>query len=142
MCVCVYIHLQISISISMCTLSHFSYVQLFAILWTEACQVPLSMGFSRPESWNGLPCPPPGGLPDPRIKSVPLMSLALAGRFFITSTTWEGQSVSVSIYLSDMHILRSSPDPFSSLYQGFKAYEVIITDSTLTFRALFQVISS
>ena len=26
------------------------------------------MGFSRPEYWSGLPCPPPGGLPDPGIK--------------------------------------------------------------------------
>ena len=23
-----------------------------------------SMGFSRPEYWSGLPCPPPGGLPE------------------------------------------------------------------------------
>ena len=26
------------------------------------------MGFSRQEYWNGLPCPPPGNLPDPGIK--------------------------------------------------------------------------
>ena len=36
--------------------------------WIVARQVPLSMGFSRQEYWNGLPCPPPGALPDPRIK--------------------------------------------------------------------------
>ena len=36
--------------------------------WTVACQVPLSMGFSRQEYWSGLPCPPPGDLPDPEIK--------------------------------------------------------------------------
>ena len=29
-------------------------------LWMVACQVPLSMGFSRQEYWSGLPCPPPG----------------------------------------------------------------------------------
>ena len=34
-----------------------------AILWMVACQAPLSMGFSRQESWSGLPCPPPGDLP-------------------------------------------------------------------------------
>ena len=28
-----------------------------AILWTVACQAPLSMGFSRQEYWSGLPCP-------------------------------------------------------------------------------------
>ena len=26
------------------------------------------MGFSRQEDWSGLPCPPPGDLPNPRIK--------------------------------------------------------------------------
>ena len=26
------------------------------------------MGFSRPESWNGLPFPPPWDLPDPGIE--------------------------------------------------------------------------
>ena len=34
-------------------------------------------------------CPPPGDLPDPGIKPESLMSLALAGRFFTTGTTWE-----------------------------------------------------
>ena len=52
-----------------CVLSHFSCVWLFATLWTVACQAPLSTGFSRQEYWSGLPWPPPGDLPDPRIKS-------------------------------------------------------------------------
>ena len=29
---------------------------------------PLSMGFSRQEYWSGLPCPPPGDLPNPGIE--------------------------------------------------------------------------
>ena len=33
-----------------------------------AHQAPLSMGFSRQEYWSGLPCPPPGDLPDPGIE--------------------------------------------------------------------------
>ena len=49
-------------------LSYFSCVQLFATVWTVACQAPLSLGFSREEYWSGLPCPPPGDLPDPGIK--------------------------------------------------------------------------
>ena len=67
-------------------LSHFSRVWLFGTLWTVACQSPLSMGFSGKEYWSGLPFPPPGDLPDPGIKST---SPALAGSFFISSTTWE-----------------------------------------------------
>ena len=35
---------------------------------TVAHQVPLSMGFCRKEYWRGLPCPPPGDLPDPGIE--------------------------------------------------------------------------
>ena len=74
---------------SMCMLSNFSHVWLFATLWTVARQAPLSVEFSRQEYWSGFPCPPPGDLPDPGIELASLMSLALAGRFFITSTTWE-----------------------------------------------------
>ena len=48
-----------------------------------ACQDPLSMGFSRPKYWGGLPSPPPGDLPDPGIESPFLVSPALPGRFFL-----------------------------------------------------------
>ena len=47
------------------------------------------MGFSSQEYWRGVPCPSPGGLPDPEIEHASLTSPALAGRFFTTSTTWE-----------------------------------------------------
>ena len=46
-------------------------------LWTVAHQIPLSMGSSRQEYWNGLPCPPPGDLPDPEIEPVSAVSPAL-----------------------------------------------------------------
>ena len=64
-------------------LSHFSCVQLCATLWTVARQAPLAMGFSRQVNWSGLPCSPSGDLPDLGIESVSLISLALAGGFFI-----------------------------------------------------------
>ena len=41
---------------------------VFAIPWTVACQVPLSMEFSRQEYWIGLPFPSPRGLPNPGIE--------------------------------------------------------------------------
>ena len=46
-----------------------SRVRLFAIPWTVAHQVPLSMGFSRQEYWSGLPFPSPEDLTDPEIES-------------------------------------------------------------------------
>ena len=70
-----------------CMLSHFSHVRLFVTLWTVACQAPLSMGFSRQEYWNELPCPPPGEIPDPGTKSISLVSPALGRKFFTTSAT-------------------------------------------------------
>ena len=72
-----------------CILSRFSRVCLCETLWTVARQAPLPMGFSRQEYWSGLPCPPLGDLSHPGIKPVSLTSLALAGGFFTTSTTWE-----------------------------------------------------
>ena len=75
-----------------CVLSHFSGVRLFATLWTAACQAPLYTAFSRQEYWSGLPCPPPGDLPDPGIEPAVLMLPALADRFVSTSTTWEAQA--------------------------------------------------
>ena len=48
--------------------SHVSCVQLFATPWSVTHQAPLSMKFSRPEYWSGLPFPSPGNLPDLGIK--------------------------------------------------------------------------
>ena len=48
-------------------------------------------GFAREEYWNRLPFPPPGDLPNPGVKSVSLMSPALADRLFTTRATWEAQ---------------------------------------------------
>ena len=68
-------------------LSHFTHVQLFVTQWTVAYQAPVTMGFSRPEYWSGVPFPTPGALPNPGIEPVSLMSPALAGGFFTTRAT-------------------------------------------------------
>ena len=72
-----------------CMVSHFNQVRLCVTLWTTARQAPLSMKFSREEYLSGLPSLPPGDLPNPGIEQASLMSPALAGGFFTTSTTWE-----------------------------------------------------
>ena len=46
------------------------------------CSLPgssLGTFFSRQKYWSGLPCPPPGDLPDPGFKLASLLSSALAG---------------------------------------------------------------
>ena len=55
-----------------CVVSH---VWFFVTPWTVAYHVHLSMEFFRQEYWSGLPFPPPGVLPDPRIKLLGLLHL-------------------------------------------------------------------
>ena len=52
---------------------------------TAVRQTPLSTGFYRQEYWSGFPCPTPGGLPDPGIKPMSLLSPALGGGSFFCS---------------------------------------------------------
>ena len=66
-----------------------SHVWFFTTLWTVAHKPPLSLRFPKQEYWCGLPWPPPGDLPNPGIKPTFLMSPALRGGFFTSSTTWE-----------------------------------------------------
>ena len=111
--------LAVLLSARACVLRCFSRVRLFATLWPTARQAPLSMGFSRQEYWSGLPCPPPGDLPDSRIKPRSCVSPAAAGRLFATPATWEALSLSMT---SDLFRGRGltevlsapSPAPFSN----------------------------
>ena len=101
-------------SVHACVLSSFSHVQLFESPWTVAHQASLSMGCSRQEYWSGLPCPPPGELPNPRIKPSSLTLPALAGGFFTTSATWEASpfcvisQISLCFPFTGMHVIALS----------------------------------
>ena len=85
------------LDVGMCVLCHFSRVRLCATPWTVAHQAPLSMEFSRQESWSGLLRLLPGDLSDPGIKPTSHMSPASAGGFFINGTSWEAQYVFINI---------------------------------------------
>ena len=53
------------------------------------CSPPGSFIFSRQEYWSGLPCPPPGNVPNPGIELTPsLRSPPSAGTFFTARTTY------------------------------------------------------
>ena len=69
------------------TVPAWAVLPLFGTPWTVAHQAPLFMEFSRQEYWSELPYPSPGDLPNSEIKLVFLTSPALAGGFFITSTS-------------------------------------------------------
>ena len=63
----------------------FGHVQLFATPWTIAHQALLSKGFSRQDYWSGLPCTPPGDLPNPGIKpESPAIPILLADSLLLS----------------------------------------------------------
>ena len=89
--------LKNSLCVCVCVCVSCLVVWLFETPWTVACQASLSRGFSRQEFWSVLPFPPPGDLPNPGIEPKSLMSPALAGRFFMSSGTWEALRNSLAI---------------------------------------------
>ena len=85
-----------------------------AALWTAARHVSLSMQFSKQEYWSGLPCPPPGDLPDSGTGHVILYHL----------TTWKVHISCKYILLYILNIFPTSRD-FDVLYsQGLGSYSV------------------
>ena len=79
-----------------------SHVWLLATPWTAALQVPLSMGFSRQEYWNGVPLPSP---PSPRVysNSCPLSRWwhpTISSSVFLVSSRLQSFTVSGSFPVS------------------------------------------
>ena len=71
----------------MCVLSHSVVSDSFSTPWKVACQVPLTMGFSRQEYESGLLFPPPGDHPNPGIEPESPVCPAMAGGLFTTDLT-------------------------------------------------------
>ena len=120
------------VHVNVCMLSRFtcfSGVQFCATLWTIACEAPLSMRFSRQEYWSGLPCPPPGDLPNPGIKPVSLRSLASAGMFFTTSTTQEALQVNRRNIVSSVQFSCSVRSDSATLWTAAQQASLSITNS-------------
>ena len=55
-------------TVEYCAVQSLICVRLLATPWTVACQAPLFMGILQVRLLDGLPCPPPGDLPNPGIK--------------------------------------------------------------------------
>ena len=96
-----------------CLLSRLSHVRLWATLWTGAPRLLCPWDFPGQEYWGGLPCPPPGGFPNPGLELGSLMSPALAGGFFTTSATWEAPLRSGRLHY--FHFTDQNPEPGASL---------------------------
>ena len=67
-CVCVCVCMCVCVWVCVCVCVRNSAMSNSLWPWTVACQAPLLIGFSRQEYWSGLPFPPPGNLPNPRIE--------------------------------------------------------------------------
>ena len=81
------------------------------------------MGFSRQEYWSGLPCPPPGDLPNPGMESPSLTFPALTGRFFTSSATWQAQKPTSEVIQSCLPLCEPMDYslPSSSVHGIFQA---------------------
>ena len=107
-----------------------SGVWVCATLWTATHQAPLSMGFSRQEHWSGLPCPPPGDLPDPWVEPGSLTTPPLVSGFFTTSATCQ----IITFYtLNNLHFcqLWNVCDPWMKALAGIFVYLVPVSENNL-----------
>ena len=97
-----------------------------------AHQTPLSKGFSRQEYWSGLPCPPPGDLPDPGIETASPASPALQADS-LPRVTWEPVPEIVNTELNSILVneLKSITD-FRVKGSGLNPNLSIISHVTLT----------
>ena len=94
----------VSVCVYAYTLSRSVIVQLFSTSWTVACQIPLSMEFSRQEYWSGLPFPIPGDLLNPRIEAKSLATFCTGRCILYHCATWEAPEWMVTK-------LKSCPSP-------------------------------
>ena len=67
--------------------------EVLSVKSDSATQALPRVGFSRPEYWSRLPCPPPGDLPDPGIEPSSLCLLHWQAGSLPTSATWEAQFI-------------------------------------------------
>ena len=75
-------------------------------LWPVDCSPPASSvhGISQEGYWSGLPFPPPGDLPNPRMELGSTASPALAGRLFTMEPPALSQAFSPSYTLYNLHV--------------------------------------
>ena len=90
-------------------------------------------GFSGQEYWSGLPCLPPGNLPDQGVEPESLIPPAMAGGFFPTSAGWDTPTIH-SVQFSSVQLL-SRPtlcDPMNRSTPGLPVHHQLPTEFTQT----------
>ena len=113
-------------------------VQLFAIPWTVASQVTLSMEFSKQEYWRRVPIPIPGDLPHPGTEPLSPAFPALAGGFFTTASPGLPAKC-VGPPILSFHCILSSFLALTIMLTNISNY---FPDQTVTYNELFVFCSS
>ena len=86
-------------------------------------------GIPRREYRTGVPCLPPGGLPHPGVEPTSLLSLALAGGFFITKPPGKPESSPWSQYLRFTPALHRGREAPTGTERARKDSELLSSDS-------------
>ena len=103
-----------------------SHIRLFVNTWTVAHLVPLSMGSSRQEYWNGLPFLPVGDLPDPGSEPVSpaLQADSLptepSGKPHMSATLWHTQVLLLNLNVTLVIMIYISGGNQENLTLGLK----------------------
>ena len=97
-----------------CMLNCFSRIWLLVTPMDSSLPACSDQGFSRQEHWSGLPCPPPGDLPNPGIISASLTSPTLADGFFTTNPTWKAYNTHNIAITNFFLVCKSFPKSYSS----------------------------
>ena len=116
----------------LCMLSCFSLVRGFETIQSAASQVLRCMGFSRQEYWSGLPCPPPGDLPDPGTKAVFLCLPHWQAGFFSHQIHLGSPLVSVDAIYFNCYKILFLQIPF------YIAINLLLNTQTVFFSLLLQ----
>ena len=105
-------------------LSCFCCVPLFAPPWIYSNQTTLSMGFSRQEYWSGLPCPPPGYLPDPGIEPTSPVAPALQADSLLLSH-WESPGNMTCMCAKSLQSCPTLCNPVDCSPPGSSVHEIL-----------------
>ena len=71
--------------------------------WTVAQQAPQALESFRQQYWSRLLLPIPGDPPNPGMEPMPLVSFALAGRFFTTVPLGWYHNINLANAFQDFH---------------------------------------
>ena len=71
-------------------------------------KAPLSLGFSKQEYWSGLPCPPPGDLPDPGIEPTSPALQADSEPLWWACLSYFPNKSTMFMYISSTYILKNT----------------------------------